>query len=999
MQASLQQKLFGVVQRVTIDRFVILERLGEGGMGLVYAVYDDKLDRKVALKLIKGDAGSSLGPRLQREAQAMAKLSHPNLVPVFEVGEHEGQLFLVMEYVRGQTLRQWVAAQRRDTVEVLDKYVQAGRGLAAAHAEGIVHRDFKPDNAIVGTSGRVRVLDFGLARSQSELSQSDAEMTLTSLDSGILDAPLTETGTMVGTPAYMAPEQWAGDALDHRADQFSFCVALWEALGGARPFAGQTKLALVTAVEEGALEVPPRAIPSRLRRILERGLCVEPARRWESMSALVDALEREIGGRSGARQRRALVGAVGACAFVGLAIWTSHATRTNACTDGPAELATVWNDARRQRVREALAGVDMGFAAATAERVDERFMAYAEAWIGAHREACEATVAGTQSEERLEQRMRCLQDRKRHLDALASVFEAADADTLRKSTQAASTLPSIDRCADADYVMGEEPPLENPAAERRRADVLALLAESRATLETGRYPDALDLAIRGLEEARALGHDSLVVRATTLVSEAHVALGEYDAATAAALEGFVLADAGSHRTAAENVLALGQALSRQGRTTEAIAHAKRALALFRRGGADARTLAAVHLRLGVALRDDAQWDDARAAFEAALETEDDILVAKIQQEYGALLEVRGDYDASLELARVAVDSLERTLGNDHPDVASALVGAGIKLSQLRRDDEAQALYRRALEIQHRAFAGEHPQIATTNHNYALSLVRQGKYEEALERYRSALDVWRRTLGDEHPNVVAAHDAIGAAHQSKGDYEAALAHHEAALAISQKVHGPMHPSLGATLGHLGNVLGVLGRHVEAEQHLRRSLEIDVASLGEHHPAVAADHNALREILSAMGRYDEAREHARASLALWDSIGAEQPKSAWAHLGMGYLAAETGDCETALEHLEAAVARFDAGYSDTHSDHARPAAAIVLCAHRLGRSEVAQSALERLGRLAQVVDAPRYVLTLRDLAQAVHEGDAADLATARAALEGLGLRPFEVLTRLR
>jgi serine/threonine protein kinase len=223
-----------------VGRYVLLDAVGSGGMGVVYAAYDPELDRKVAIKLLRFDRlGSEAGERdrlrLQREAQAIARLSHPNVVHVYDVGTFGDQVFVAMEFVAGRTLRQWAEEEPRPWREVVDRFALAGRGLAAAHAAGLIHRDFKPDNVLLGDDGRVRVVDFGLARPAGQQPAPEGERTPSG---GTLAHPLTEWGVVVGTPAYMAPEQLRGEASDERSDQLSFCVSLYETLYGERPFPG-----------------------------------------------------------------------------------------------------------------------------------------------------------------------------------------------------------------------------------------------------------------------------------------------------------------------------------------------------------------------------------------------------------------------------------------------------------------------------------------------------------------------------------------------------------------------------------------------------------------------------------------------------------------------------------------------------------------------------------------------------------------------------------------
>jgi eukaryotic-like serine/threonine-protein kinase len=282
-----------------VGRYVIRSLIGRGAMGAVYVATDPDLDRNVAVKLLRAntwsdDARRKMRARLLREAQAMARLSHPEVITVYDVGAFGDQLFVAMEYVEGDTLRRWRAARHRTHAEILEVYERAGSGLAAAHEAGLVHRDFKPDNVLVGRDGRVRVTDFGLARTvdradaQAPRSATDAEG---SAGDG-LPITLTRNGTLLGTPGYMAPEQLRGGAADARSDVFSFCVALYEALYGERPFSGSTVVALRREVEQGRLRVPPimGRVPGWLRTVLLRGLRASPDERFASMRALLDAL-------------------------------------------------------------------------------------------------------------------------------------------------------------------------------------------------------------------------------------------------------------------------------------------------------------------------------------------------------------------------------------------------------------------------------------------------------------------------------------------------------------------------------------------------------------------------------------------------------------------------------------------------------------------------------------------------------------------------------------
>ncbi|MEX1365392.1 MAG: serine/threonine-protein kinase [Nannocystaceae bacterium] len=285
-----------------IGRYPVLGKLGEGGMGAVYAAYDEQLDRRIAVKLLIRSGGprdERNRGRIRREAQAMARLSHPAVAHVYEVGEFEGLTYIAMEYVRGTTLKKW-----RQDPRTLDERVavllQAGRGLVAAHRAGVVHRDFKPDNVMVDKHGRARVLDFGLAQAHDDASVERTEETFAPPGSGAFDElspELTRAGTVMGTPAYMSPEQHLGAPTSTSTDQYSFCAVAYEMLYGVRAYSGPNRLAIAYAIHKGQMNPPPadHKVPSPIHEVIVRGLAKEPEDRWPSMEALIDALEAATG--------------------------------------------------------------------------------------------------------------------------------------------------------------------------------------------------------------------------------------------------------------------------------------------------------------------------------------------------------------------------------------------------------------------------------------------------------------------------------------------------------------------------------------------------------------------------------------------------------------------------------------------------------------------------------------------------------------------------------
>ncbi|HVY45714.1 MAG TPA: serine/threonine-protein kinase, partial [Minicystis sp.] len=276
-----------------VGQFEITGRLGEGGLGVVYEAYDARLDRRVALKVVRPGA-AAFRARLLREAQALARVAHPNVVAVHEVGDVGDELFIAMELVRGETLRAWLARAERSWRDVLAMFVEAGRGLAAAHAAGLVHRDFKPDNVLVGVDGRPRVVDFGIARAADAAGEEPAPGRARA--PGLLDTALTAPHLLLGTPAFMSPEQFEGREVDARTDQFSFAVALYAALFRAPPFEGDDVPAIRASVVTGAVRPPrPGDVPEEVVAAVLRALSRSPAARFATMDAFLEELARPLG--------------------------------------------------------------------------------------------------------------------------------------------------------------------------------------------------------------------------------------------------------------------------------------------------------------------------------------------------------------------------------------------------------------------------------------------------------------------------------------------------------------------------------------------------------------------------------------------------------------------------------------------------------------------------------------------------------------------------------
>jgi tRNA A-37 threonylcarbamoyl transferase component Bud32 len=503
-------------------------------MGVVYAAYDSELDRKVALKLLRstGVEAERTRRRLQREAKVMARLNHPNVAAVYDVGEHGQKLFLAMEYAEGGSLRDWMRrrAEANQTApgagwaEVVRLLSAAGEGLAAAHEAGLVHRDFKPENVLLGKDGRCKVTDFGLAQeATSEAIDVDENA---SPERPSADATwMSRTGGLIGTPAYMAPEQLAGEPADARSDVYAFATVLHEALYGARPIAGDDVEGLRKAAAAEAFSPVPAVVPARLRRVLVRGLRARPDDRYPTMRAMLDELARAPGGR-----RRAVLGlAVAATLGVGMIAWTGARARSapppDPCAGSGEAFGDLWSERAASEVRAALAGAGQA-GAPTFDVVDRELGAFRRGWIDAHRDICLAThERHDQSQALLDARMECLEHGRLAVKSLVRHLAVGDAKVIDVAVQAAQSLEPPGSCR---VRRGGAAPPDDPALRARARAVSETLAETRP-FEYLKPPDDVVPQIRAAaKEAAAIGDRRLEAQAFITLGTLEVVAGRLE---------------------------------------------------------------------------------------------------------------------------------------------------------------------------------------------------------------------------------------------------------------------------------------------------------------------------------------------------------------------------------------------------------------------------------------------------------------------------------------
>lgn len=844
----------------SIGRYVVLGELGTGGMGVVYAAYDPELDRKVAVKLLRPELGSQARPqaaeharvRLLREAQALAKLGHPNVVAIHDVGAVADGVWLAMELVEGQTLSVWLAARRRSWREVLAVMRAAAHGLVAAHAAGLIHRDFKPDNVMVSSDGRVRVMDLGLARQGSEAEPATTSSATFSDDSlrvseSALKIDLTHVGAVMGTPAYMAPEQHKGGAVGVPADIFAFCLTFWEGLYGERPFAGETYAELAANVTSGTLRPPPRgrAAPRWLRRILERGLAVDPGQRWPSIHGLVAALDR-----GQARLRATVVGvalALGGAALGGAWAWqtSEQAAAVARCEAEGASIDAVWNDEARARVRAGLIATGLAHAATTAEKVMPWLDRQAAAWRAARTEACvDAEIRGTWDAEQSERGYQCLEERRLGLASLITTLTHAGPEAAQRAVSTAAGLEPVAPCRDPGQ-MARTPslPLEVAAQVQAAREAIVQVGDFQTA---GRIDEGVAAARAALTSAEAVGWPPIVAAARLKLGALLVDKGDFPGAETALISAYFLAvEADALGVAADAAVALtqviGQSLGRHEEGKRWARHAQMTIRLLEPvpGLRSARRL---HQYAGI-LNATAQYAEAAALFAEALTIQESLLGPdhpELLATLHAVADVRmamGDKLGAREPLERAAAIAEVTLGADHPGFASNLLALARQRSALNEREAALALAERALAIQEKVFGPDNVNLAAGLILIA-GLHRQlGDNDRSLAASVRALQVLEAALGPEHPKVAAALATLAASRQALGSFAEAKALNLRALKIFEKTLGPEHPDVAKNLKNLANVHKHLREYAEARPLLERALAIREKVLGPQHPVVA------------------------------------------------------------------------------------------------------------------------------------------------------------------
>ena len=766
-----------------IGHFTVLSAIGEGGMGRVFSAYDERLGRRVAIKLLRAIAPENeVQRRLLREAQALAQISHPNVVQVFDVIRFRGDIALIMEFVEGRTLGAWLGEERRHWRAIVTMFIGAGEGLAAVHAANLVHRDFKPANVLVDSSGRPRIVDFGLAYAEAGVeNHADTHRRIRG----------------AGTPAYMAPEQSQGAPPDALADQFSFCVALYEALYGRRPG------------DSARGHQPESRVPSVLSRAIDRGLSPDPARRWPSMGALLLVLRRNPG-RTWLR-RAMVVGLTGGAAAFGYGFAVSGNFNIEACNAARVRLSATWNETRRVQVENAVQATNVPYAAKISARVSANLDAYAHAYADTLSDVCARGRDDALTQVARDHRMACLERRRTEFDALLFVLESADATVVQRAVQATGELVAPREC-DSIPRKPVEPSVE-PIELRRD------LALAHAYQRAGKYTEGLAIAERAMREAVRLGSPRGEAEALTRIGYLQSHAGRYSIAAETLSEAFWRAEVADHdavkiEAAAMLVTVLGVRLSRVAEAEIWERHATAAVELVGRGG---REHAAVLTSLG------------------------------------AFAQTSGRFDEAIARTETALAIRERLLGPWHSEVALTRNSLGVALGASGDHERARAEFERALDIASYALGPEHPLVASILNNLGAVTKQLGDFDRAAIYHREAATSLERSLG-EHPNLAAALNNLGEVHMRRGDLARARAAVERSLAIRERSSSASPRMIANSATNLGEILRREGDLDAAERIFARSIAL-LETLADDLPDLAFPLSGLGHI--ALSRGDQAK----------------------------------------------------------------------------------------------------------------------------------------------
>jgi tetratricopeptide (TPR) repeat protein/predicted Ser/Thr protein kinase len=756
---SVRGKLFGRHVDVRIGRYRVEKRLGAGGMGEVYLAVDEALDRRLAIKRVRGDIDRpGEHERLRVEARALARLSHPNVVQIYEVGEHEEQTFLAMEFVEGTTLSGWLSERPRTWTEILATFVAAGRGLAAAHSAGVVHRDFKPDNVLIGRDGRVCVADFGLAIAHA------------AREAGQVVQPREVAGTI----RYMSIEQLRGDAIDARTDQFAFCTALCEALWNHSPFDRSNLARRVIELEDDQPSVPHRrGVPRGLWPIVRRGLHRDPARRWPDFDALLAALEA----LPRRRARWAAAAVLTPFALVGGFAIAQLDSHPDACAVVAEELVGVWDDSVERELVDAFVASGVPHGRASAERVAGALDAWASDWTAQRDSQCRAA----DEPELVRARRACLEQQRELVSVMTNTLRSGDLVAIDRAVEAVAEVPEPSTCGLAELLEG--PPLPDPAIVDEVEALRLSLAEQRSLRLLGRRE--VEPAARSSREASMLDHPPVLAEALAELGHAEL-------------------DGGDPRVGLDH-------LDEAARLAITADHPRLL----------AQTWTDTALFLLTTNHEPERAGDRLALAEAAWAriNLDDNTRARLRFARARLALAEGHREQAIALHREALE----LHGERETVTSPALLGGLADALEPSDPDEALALREQAVAVAERVFGPEHPDAAVYLYGLGSALDRAGEPERALPYFERAIAIWTRVHGEPHPDLARAHLLLANRALEAGELDRAETHALALMTIHDATLPVDHADRGDGSMLLGRISSLRGDRATALEHFRAALQ--------------------------------------------------------------------------------------------------------------------------------------------------------------------------------
>jgi tetratricopeptide (TPR) repeat protein len=844
-----------------IGRYVYRRLLGSGGMGVVLAAHDPELDREVAIKLVV--TGDTDDARPVREAQAMARLSHPNVVQVYEVVRLGARTAIVMELVEGEELGGW--QKGRSWRAIVDAYVQASRGLAAAHRAGIVHRDFKPSNALVDRDGVVRVTDFGLARSASPGAPSSAELT------GI-----------AGTPVYMAPEQHRGHAVDARTDQWSLACALYEALYGRRPFASAEGENLADAVVRGAIESEPAdsPVPRRIRTAIRRALSTEPDERFATVEQFAAAL---------APPPRRLPSLIAAAAAIALVIVVSVISTRRApapCQDLDGPMRAIWTPQTRADLRARLLATGVGLPEATVDRALRGLDAYAASWTATRTAVCMDSQHGVRSEAPV----RCLDRGLSEVSGLLEGLAVADPATLRATSDAVAQLQRVTTCAEAQDTVA---PTATPAQRSELAAAEDALGRATAALSLGQFERALPLVDRAVRAS----DPALAARALVVRGECEDRLGRHTDASATFQKAAQTAAQARDHVVVADALARGFLVEgdRLGHRADALrTRPYIELAVESAGRPDAVRAEWLHF-VAIMLYDDLSHVDEAATLEReslAIRKrtlpEGHLYITDSMETLANIEALRRNFDESARLLKQVLEARIAARGPNDGSVAGVYSNLGVL--EARRDNLLPAIeyLQRAVDI---ALAAGRPNTAA-QYNLARCQMDIGRWRAAARSFETSLADSVRLVGEDSRDVAESAMYLGITLIWVQDFERGRAMLQRGIDVARRSGSP---AIGTALAHAARLALHDGDRARARSFLSEAMKLPTTNL------------PLRSLVVAeLARAESGCAIARPQFAqALDSAKAEDERAI-----MSLATVDLAECEIATGDVKSAEQRLDA-----------------------------------------------------------------------------------------